>query len=129
LVEEVERRLIITPVLLRVPATEWLAQAVVPLAWADPAATAVFGGWAHRDKETVEDHGRARMLGSLAGAAERAVKVVLRAAVWGRPLIFLDRIFSSAVAVVERVTPGAEEMVGTAVAVVERTAALLGVTD
>ena len=85
--------------------------------------------WGHRVRVSTVAHGTITLIGFQAVVVVQAERVERPTAAWGRRLTFLDRIFSSAVAVVERVTPGAEEMVGTAVAVVERTAARLGVTD
>ena len=85
--------------------------------------------WARRAKVRTVEHGIITPIGFRVAEVVQAGWVERPTVEWVRRLIFSGRVFSLAVAVVERVTPGAEEMVGTAVAVVERTAARLGVTD
>jgi hypothetical protein len=128
-VEEVERRLIIAPVLLRVPAAEWLAPAVAHLDGVESVETEECAEWGHRVRVSKVEHGTITPIGFQAVVVVQAGWVERPTVEWVRRPIFSGRVFSSAVVVVARVTLGAVEMVGTAVAVEERMAARPGVTD
>ena len=85
--------------------------------------------WARRAKVRTVEHGIITPIGFRVAEVVQAGWVERPTVEWVRRLIFSGRVFSSAVVEVEQVIRGAVETVVMVVAVVERTAPRLGVTD